>query len=108
MRMDFEEISPREFLQWHEEGDKETSVVMDVRELFEWQYYHLDDTLHMPMNKIPEKLEELPRDRTIYVICAHGVRSYMVCDYLSKQGFDVTNVAGGMSAVAQLRGFYYD
>ncbi|MDB5053779.1 MAG: sulfurtransferase [Bacilli bacterium] len=83
--------------------------VIDVREIGEWEYYHLAETTHIPMNSIPERLSEIPNDQTLYIICAHGVRSAAVCNYLYKHGYDqVKNVEGGMAAIAGLRGIDYD
>jgi len=102
-------ISPQRFHELHEENELGDALVIDVREPYEWDFYHLDGTMLMPMNTIPERLQELPKDRTIYVICAHGVRSHAVCRYLTQQGYgDIHNVAGGMAAVALLNGFIYD
>lgn len=104
-----ESISPQRFHELHEGNELGDALVIDVREPYEWEYYHLDDTILMPMNTIPERLNELPKHQTIYVICAHGVRSYAVCRYLTQQGYgDIHNVAGGMAAVASLNGFRYD
>jgi rhodanese-related sulfurtransferase len=83
--------------------------IIDVREEGEWDYYHLEEAVHFPMNTIPERLNDLSKDQTLYIICAHGVRSAAVCQYLFQHGFsNVTNVEGGMAAVAELRGFAYD
>jgi rhodanese-related sulfurtransferase len=83
--------------------------IIDVRELSEWNYYHLDGTVHIPMNTLPIRLQELPRDQTLYIICAHGVRSAAVCNYMQQQGFTrIKNVEGGISAIAELRGLSYD
>jgi rhodanese-related sulfurtransferase len=103
------DIHPKAFVDLLEEGIRENSLVLDVRETYEWEYYHLDDTVLMPMNTIPTKLSELPEDKDIYVICAHGVRSQMVCGYLQERGFErVINVQGGMAAVSWILGFQYD
>jgi rhodanese-related sulfurtransferase len=103
------DISPKEFLQLYENEIKDSQCIIDVRELMEWDYYHLEKSALLPMNTIPGYLNKLPRDKTLYIICAHGIRSHAVCEYLRKNGFDnVCNVSGGMAAVAQLRGFQYD
>lgn len=108
--MSQEEIRPEEFVFLY--GNKEQLeqvTVLDVREPEEWDYYHLEGSVLMPMRHIPAKLNELPPDRPLYVICAHGVRSEMVCRYLRQQGFaNAVNVEGGMAAVAELQGFRYD
>ncbi|WP_248925385.1 rhodanese-like domain-containing protein [Paenibacillus hamazuiensis] len=106
---EFQSIDPEQFVREYENGGLEDDLVIDVREQMEWDYYHLENTRHIPMNSIPSRLSELPDDKTIYVICAHGVRSAAVCNYLLQHGVDrVVNVEGGMAAVASLRGFQYD
>lgn len=104
------DISPEDFLRFYEDEEKrKDALVVDVREPFEWDYYHLDSSTLMPVETIPSRLDELPKEGTVYIICAHGVRSDMVCRYLRQRGFgNVVNVEGGMAAVAELRGFQYD
>jgi rhodanese-related sulfurtransferase len=102
-------IEPEHFNEMLLNNEIIAANIIDVRELPEWHYYHLDGTEHIPMNTIPERLGELSRDETLYVICAHGVRSAAVCNYMLQQGFtQIKNVEGGMSAIAELRGFSYD
>jgi rhodanese-related sulfurtransferase len=105
----FSSIEPEEFLQKLEKEGLKDALFIDVREPMEWDYYHLEEAVLMPMNTIPARLPELPQDRTIYVVCAHGVRSANVCYYMRQRGYElVTNVEGGMAALAQLKGFQYD
>lgn len=102
-------VYPADFVEKFQSGQLAESLVIDVRELQEWHYYHLEGTVHQPMRTIPETWQELPADRDIYVICAHGVRSAMVVDFLHNQGLTrAINVAGGMAAVSGLLGFEYD
>jgi rhodanese-related sulfurtransferase len=102
-------IEPEHFNEMLLNNEIIAANIVDVRELPEWHYYHLDGTKHIPMHTIPERIDELSRDETLYVICAHGVRSAAVCNYMLQQGFtQIKNVEGGMSAIAELRGFSYD
>lgn len=102
-------IEPEEFNQKLQAGEIAASQVIDVREITEWNYYHLEETRHIPMNTVPEMMSQLDEEETVYVICAHGVRSAAVCDYMAKHNFaNVINVEGGMAAIAGLRGFQYD
>jgi len=74
-------------------------LVVDVREPFEMAYGVLPTAMPMPMNTIPYRLSELPRDRTIVAYCHLGERSWMVAQYLARQGFaDVKSLAGGIEA----------
>ena len=61
-------------------------------------------------HEIPNRLEEFQSNgQPIYIIRAHGVRSTAVCRYLNERGYsNLTNVTGGMAAVASLEGFQYD
>ena len=103
------EIHPRDLLDMLESGAVERSRILDVRELHEWDYYHLEGTLHIPMNSIPERLDELPAEEDIYIMCAHGVRSMHVYMYLQNQGYTrLWNVTGGISAAASELGLQYD
>jgi rhodanese-related sulfurtransferase len=62
------------------------------------------DLLHVPMNEVPARLAELPRDRPIACLCHHGVRSQQVALFLAQRGYtDVVNVAGGIDAWAHER-----
>jgi rhodanese-related sulfurtransferase len=102
-------IEPESFNQKLAQGEIKANQVIDVREIMEWDYYHLEETIHIPMNTIPERMSQLPQDQDLYVICAHGVRSEAVCAYMAKHGFTkVINVEGGMAAIAELRGMRYD
>ncbi|NDI34322.1 rhodanese-like domain-containing protein [Chengkuizengella sediminis] len=102
------EISADDFNQ-HLKNKSLDGIIIDVREKCEWDYYHLENSLLYPMNTIPEQCSELPKDKTLYVLCAHGIRSQHVCQYLIQNGFDnVKNVNGGISAVSLLQGFQYD
>jgi rhodanese-related sulfurtransferase len=76
--------------------------VLDVREAEELAICQLDDVLHVPMNEVPARLADLPRDQPVVVLCHHGVRSRMVVDYLRGAGFDnAINLDGGIDAWAR-------
>ena len=103
------DVEPLAFASLMREGKLSAGQVIDVREQTEWDYYHLEHTTLMPMNTIPGRLDELPIDKTLYIVCAHGVRSVAVCRYLQERGFGgLRNVLGGMAALASLNGFQYD
>ena len=72
-------------------------LILDVREQYEWNQVHIADALHIPMNQVPDRLAELPADRPIAVLCAHGSRSFGVTHFLREQGFDARNVTGGIT-----------
>jgi rhodanese-related sulfurtransferase len=74
--------------------------LLDVREVDEWQCGHAPHAVHLPMSELMARLDEVPADREIYVICKVGGRSAQVVGYLNAQGRETVNVAGGMLAWA--------
>lgn len=74
-------------------------ILLDVRSQAEYeQLGHVPNAVLFPMDQIPVRLSELPTDQPLVVMCQHGVRSAMVCEYLVDQGFRrVLNHDGGMS-----------
>jgi adenylyltransferase/sulfurtransferase len=82
--------------------DDRHALLIDVREPWETEICRVDGAEFIPMRQIPERLETLPRDRTLLIMCHHGARSMNVTQYLRSRGFDdVTNIAGGIAAWAE-------
>ncbi|MDO4434202.1 MAG: rhodanese-like domain-containing protein [Alysiella sp.] len=78
------------------------AILLDVREDVETQICQLSGSLHIPMNLIPLRHNELPDDVPIVVYCHHGIRSLNVARYLAHLGFDeLYNLSGGIDAWAQ-------
>jgi len=74
-------------------------TLLDVREPHEWNAGHLDGAIHIPMQQVPTRLDEIAKDREIVVICRSGARSARVQQFLQSQGFvGVKNLTGGMMA----------
>jgi rhodanese-related sulfurtransferase len=74
------------------------TLLLDVREQDEWDAGHAPQALHIPMSELAGRLEELPADQAVYVICRSGGRSARVTEYLNGNGWDATNVDGGMQS----------
>jgi rhodanese-related sulfurtransferase len=78
------------------------AVVLDVREDDEWTAGHIPGALHVPMMRVPQRLQydpgPLTPDATIVVVCKVGARSAQVTAWLRRQGYNATNLAGGMYA----------
>ncbi|HEX4811183.1 MAG TPA: rhodanese-like domain-containing protein [Nonomuraea sp.] len=79
------------------------AYLLDVREPEEWVAGHAPDAVHLPMSQIQERVEEVPADRTIYVVCRVGGRSLQVAAWLGRMGRDAVNVGGGMQSWAAAR-----
>jgi sulfur-carrier protein adenylyltransferase/sulfurtransferase len=74
-------------------------VLLDVREPFERELAVIEPSVHIPMGEVPERVDELPRDRPIVVYCHGGGRSAMIAGFLEGQGFThVANLTGGIDA----------
>jgi len=74
-------------------------VLVDVREPSEWNTGHLEGAIHIPMQQVPARAEEIPRDRDVIVYCRSGGRSARVQQFLQSLGYTrVKNLTGGMMA----------
>lgn len=71
-------------------------ALLDVREDNEWAAGHAPGAVHIPMNEVPQRLDELPEADQLYVVCRSGGRSAQVAAYLNANGWDAVNVVGGM------------
>ena len=72
-----------------------TTRLIDVREPAEYAAGHVPSAELIPMSVVPVRLHEIPKDRTVYVICHSGGRSAQVVGWLNAQGYDTVNVEGG-------------
>lgn len=88
-------VPAREAAQRLQRGE---ALLLDVREPFELRLAQVEGALHVPMREVPARVQDLPRDRTVLVLCHSGMRSQQVADWLVGQGFDAINVAGGIDA----------
>jgi rhodanese-related sulfurtransferase len=75
------------------------AVMVDVRERNEWDAGHAPEAVLIPMGDLPSQIEELPLgDGPLAVVCRSGNRSGRVVAWLTQQGIEAVNVAGGMQA----------
>jgi rhodanese-related sulfurtransferase len=78
---------------------KPSPMVLDVRGKLEFEALHLDGAVHMQAPDTRKRFGEIPKDKTVYVICNSGHRSSLASSVLKQKGIhDVVNVAGGMTA----------
>lgn len=97
--MSIREVTPTE-LQQLLAGDNPPSLI-DVREEGEAAICSIDGSTLIPMNTLPQRLQELPPDRAVALYCHSGMRSLMVGQWLSQQGFDALSLAGGIDRWAR-------
>jgi rhodanese-related sulfurtransferase len=96
-----EQIYPAQVAEWASQ-QTQRPILLDVREAWEVQTAcakpEVLDLVHMPMQSIPARLDELDKTRPIACLCHHGSRSMQVASFLLQHGFEAVNVAGGIHA----------
>ncbi|CAM3233313.1 FAD-dependent oxidoreductase [Lactococcus laudensis] len=83
--------------QWSEISDLKAAgaYFLDVREDFELATGLIEGGIQIPLNQLRDRLNELPKDQTIYVYCQVGARGYNAARILMQKGFEVKNLDGG-------------
>jgi rhodanese-related sulfurtransferase len=76
-------------------------MVLDVREANELDICKLEGALHIPMAEIPTRVDDLPANQPLVVICHHGARSQMIVDFLRDAGFDNASTAASKPGPAR-------
>jgi len=75
------------------------AFLLDVREQYEWDDFHATNATLIPLGELASRVDEVPRDQEIVVICNSGNRSQEGRDILLAAGFEsVTSAAGGVQA----------
>jgi rhodanese-related sulfurtransferase len=78
------------------------AVLIDVRETWEWDQQRVPGAVHIPLGELPQRLDEIPADRDVYVHCHLGGRSARAVEYLRGHGRPrAINVSGGIEGWAE-------
>ena len=83
---------------WHdvEKLPRDGSVfLLDTRTPYEVMNGKIDGFVNIPLDSLRQRINEIPKDRPIYVHCHSGLRSYLACRILTGNGYDCYNLAGG-------------
>ncbi len=80
--------------------EAKNGFVLDVREPIELAVEKFDGATNIPLGQLRSRLEELPKDKVIHVICRSGQRAYYATRILLQNGFNAKTVAGGMLSYA--------
>jgi rhodanese-related sulfurtransferase len=97
-----DQINALQLKEWLARAGDTPPLLLDVREPWEHQTAHIENSLLMPMNTVPARLSELDPDTDTVVICHHGGRSAQVAMFLERNGFKkVFNLAGGVDGWAR-------
>mgnify|MGYP000865745325 CR=1 FL=1 len=93
-----EEITPREAANLLKAKPADT-ILLDVREPMELELAPVQGALHIPMGDIPQRLDELDKNKTIICLCHSGARSAQVAAFLEDRGYpSAINLLGGIHA----------
>ena len=79
--------------------NNEDFILLDVRNIQEILFSKINGSIHIPMNEIMNRINELDSNKEIIIQCKSGKRSARVCEYLMTQNFEnVKNLTGGIIA----------
>jgi len=81
-------------------NEAKKGFILDVREGIELAVEHVDGAVNVPINQLRNRLNELPHDKEINVLCRSGQRAYYATRILVQNGFNAKNISGGMLSLA--------
>lgn len=91
------QVSAKELQKKITEGVK--PVLLDVREQNEFDFAHIAGSQLIPLNQIPQRMNEIDTNVDCVVICHHGMRSQQAAAFLVHSGFsNIYNLSGGIDA----------
>ena len=94
------EITPKDLKARLDRNDR--PVLLDVRQDWETRLARLENAVHIPIEEMELRVDELNADDEIVVYCHQGVRSAAVAEYLRQRGFkNVKNLRGGLDSWAR-------
>ncbi len=74
-------------------------IIIDVREQWEYDLAHLPESMLVPLNTLPTRVNDLDPSRSYALLCHHGMRSEMAANWLLQHGFNsLINIDGGIDA----------
>ena len=85
-------IAPEVFSEMWAKGE---AVLLDVRAEIESEHVALPFALHIPIDRLPERLDEVPRDKLVATFCSGGDRAAVAYAYLQAQGFENVRIFKG-------------
>ncbi len=73
-------------------ADPEGTVVIDVRRDDEWVTGHVAGAIHIPVDDLTDRMDQVPTDKKLLFICAAGVRSGLACEMAASMGYQSENL----------------
>ncbi len=93
-------LDPAAVVAWRADTTREPPLLVDVREDWEREICAIEGAQALPMQELVRRVAELPRQRELVIVCHTGQRSAAVTDWLTRQGYNAHNLAGGVEAWA--------
>lgn len=92
-------------IQWNEVDkiDRETSIILDVREEVELTTGGIPDSVNIPLGQLRKRLKEIPKNKKVYATCKVGLRGYLACRILEANGFECFNIDGGVKTYLSVK-----
>mgnify|MGYP000280097761 CR=1 FL=1 len=90
------EITSQELADNLQQNTERAFTIIDVREYNEYESGSIPGSVHIPLGEIVDRLHEINKEIAHFIICRSGARSGRVSEFLHQQGYNVTNVVGGM------------
>lgn len=87
-----------EIFHWNDVAsiDRQKALLLDVRDVMEYELGTIEGAVNIPLDEIRSRLDEIPRDKDIYVFCQAGLRGYIAYRILKQKGYRfVKNLSGG-------------
>ncbi len=92
-------VSSKQVAELYRQGEV---VIVDVRQAWEYEDVHVEDSILIPLDELSERTDEVPTDQPVILLCRSGNRSGQALRLLENAGFDnVHNLVGGITAWEQ-------
>lgn len=98
LRKEITYISPQQFL----EKLSEDIFILDVRTRIEFKSYKVKKAVNIYLNDLRESINEIPKDKPIYIYCAVGYRGYVATKILRNLGYEAYNIIGGIESIKRI------
>ncbi|MCE9675399.1 CoA-disulfide reductase [Paraclostridium bifermentans] len=92
-------------IQYHEVEEvlDRGDIVLDVRDEFELATGMIEGSINIPLGSLRKRIDEIPKDKNIYVTCQVGLRGYIACRILTQRGYKCFNIDGGIKTYSSIK-----
>jgi rhodanese-related sulfurtransferase len=95
------DVYPKEFINVYE-SSAFAGNILDVRDEWEYEQLHIENSTSIPLRKIAEHVNQLDKDGIYYVVCSQGIRSSFAAEFLLSCGFTkVYNIQTGIMGISE-------